>query len=96
MTKKRADKSIPKEKVIKQPKAIAKPEVEPQPEVIADMAPEGPEELLRKKMQHYFFVHPITNRFYVTSDGTPFFEEQWAREHQKGVDPEKKVSTVNR
>ncbi len=54
------------------------------------------EKQLRKKLQPYFDAHPSTDKFFVSSDGQPFFELQWAREHQKSVDPEKKVTIVNR
>jgi len=53
-------------------------------------------ELLRKKLQPYFDVHPATDKFFVTSDGQPFFEQQWAREHQKTVDASLQVIIINR
>lgn len=51
---------------------------------------------LRKKLEPYFESHPKVDVFYVTSDGTLFFEKQWAREHQKTLDPQKEFETVNR
>jgi hypothetical protein len=51
---------------------------------------------IRKRLQPYFDAYPTADKFYVTTDGQPFFEAQWAREHQKSVDPEKKLTIVNR
>lgn len=61
-----------------------------------DETPEDLGKRLREKLQPYFKAHPTIDVFYVTSDGQPFFEAQWAREHQKTVDPKEKVSIVNR
>lgn len=55
-----------------------------------------PKDALREKLQPYFDANPKTDVFYVASDGQPFYEKQWAREHQKSLDPKKEVFTVNR
>jgi hypothetical protein len=54
------------------------------------------ENKLRKKMQPYFDNHPKVDMFFVTSDDQPFYEMQWAKEHQKTLDASKPVTTVNR
>lgn len=51
---------------------------------------------VRAKLQPYFDAHPKVDRFFVTSDNQPFFEKQWAREHQQSIDPSREVITVNR
>jgi hypothetical protein len=61
-----------------------------------EKAGDTPENGLRKKMQPYFDSHPKVDMFFVTSDGQPFFELQWAREHQKRLDASKPVITLNR
>lgn len=61
-----------------------------------EKAGENTEKQLRKKLQTYFDAYPTADKFYVTTDGQPFFEAQWAREHQKSVDPENKLTIVNR
>lgn len=51
---------------------------------------------LREAFQKYFDSYPNCEVLYITSDGTPFFEKQWAKEHQKTLDPTIEVSTVKR
>lgn len=51
---------------------------------------------LRTELQPYFDAHPGIDKFYVASDGQPFYEKTWAKEHQKSINPAKEVSTVTR
>lgn len=51
---------------------------------------------IRKSLQPYFDSYPGRDTLHLTSDGTPFLEKQWAVEHQKTVDPDREVITVNR
>lgn len=51
---------------------------------------------LRTELQPYFDSHPGIDSFYVATDGQPFYEKQWAKEHQKTIDPAKDITTVTR
>jgi hypothetical protein len=51
---------------------------------------------LRDKMQPYFDTNPYVEVFYVTSDETPFYNNEDAKSHQKSIDAEKEVITINK
>ena len=51
---------------------------------------------LREEMEPYFDAHPGIDAFYLATDGQPFYEKQWAKEHQKTLDPTKDITTVTR
>ncbi len=51
---------------------------------------------VRETMQPYFDSNPHINVFHVASDNMPFYSKEDAKMHQKALDKEKEVLTINR
>ncbi len=65
-------------------------------EEIGDTMQKALELNLREKMEPYFKQNPGVNQFHVSSDETPFYSKTDAEIHQKSIDKEKEVLTINR